>query len=96
MKGFAFAAVLGVAVQRQVRQHDAKAVLEALHERLQCLVGEQLGVPEHEPRARSLLAVGDARAVCVVVQPQPHRQVPSGLGSGNSTCAQPRSISAMT
>ena len=65
-------AVLGVAVQRQVRQHDAEAVVESLDERRQLAVAQQRRVPQHEPGPRALLAVGHARAVAVVVEAQLH------------------------
>ena len=71
-------AVLGVAVQRQVGQHDAVAVLEALDERRQLAVAEQRGVPEDQRRAGARLAVGDARAVGVVVEAELHARVRPG------------------
>ena len=66
-------AVLGVAVQRQVGEHDAEAVGELLDRRLPLLVREQRRVQQRERRTGAELAVGDARAVGVVVEAQPHR-----------------------
>ena len=65
-------AVLGVAVQRQVGQHDAEAVGEVLDDRLELRWLSIAGVQQRDRRARARLAVGDARAVGVVVQAQPH------------------------
>ena len=65
--------VLGVAVQRQVRQHDAVAVRERLDHRLELAVGQPLRMQERERRPRPGLPIRDPRAVRVVVQPQLHR-----------------------
>ncbi len=65
-------AVLGVAVQRQVREHHAKAVGELLDGRLPLLVRQKGGVEQRERRAGADLAVGDARTVRVVVEAKPH------------------------
>ena len=65
-------AVLGVAVQRQVGEDSAVAVGEVLDDRLELAVAEQRRVQEHEARAGARLAVGDARAVGVVVEAQLH------------------------
>ena len=56
-------AILGVAVQRQVRQHDAEAVGEMLDGRLELLVGEHRRVQQRERRPGAELPVGHARAV---------------------------------
>ena len=65
-------AILGVAVQRQVGEHDAEAVGELLDGRLELLVGEHRRVQQRERRAGAELPVGHARAVGVVVETQPH------------------------
>ena len=67
--------VLGVAVQRQVGEHHAKAVGEPLDGGLPLLVGEHPRVQQRERRAGAELAVGDAGAVGVVVETQPHRSL---------------------
>ena len=64
--------VLGVAVQRQVREHHAEAVGERIDGRFPLLVREQPGVQQRERAPGAELAVGDARAVGVVVEAQPH------------------------
>ena len=58
-------AVLGVAVQRQVGQDHAEAVVEVLDDRLELAVAQAQRVQQHERRPGSRLAVGDARAVAV-------------------------------
>ncbi len=65
--------VLGVAVQRQVGEHDPVPVRERVHDRLELAVGEPLAVQERERRTGPGLAVRDPRAVGMVVQPQLHR-----------------------
>ncbi len=65
-------AILGVAVQRQVGEHDAEAVGQLLDRRLPLLVREQGRVQQRERRAGAELAVGHARAVAVVVEAKPH------------------------
>ena len=65
-------AVLGVAVQRQVGQHEPEAVGQLLHQRLPLAVREQRRVQQRERRAGARLAVGDPRAVVVVVEPELH------------------------
>ena len=65
-------AVLGVAVQRQVGQHEPEAVRELLDERLELAVGQQRRVQQRERRAGARLAIGDARAVGVVVEAELH------------------------
>jgi len=65
-------AILGVAVQRQVGKHDPVAIGELLDDRLELLVGEHRRVQQRQRRTAARLPVGDARAVAVVIQPQPH------------------------
>jgi len=65
-------AVLGVAVQREVGYHEPVALGEALGDGLPLAVGEQAGVQQRERRAGADLAIGDARAVGVVVEAKPH------------------------
>ena len=65
-------AVLGVAVQRQVGQHDAIAVRERVHDRLELAVREPLRVQQRQRRPGPGLAVRDPRAVGVVIEPQLH------------------------
>ena len=65
-------AVLGVAVQRQVGQHDAVAVRELVDHRLPLPVRESHRVHQRERRAGPGLAVGDPAAVGVVVEAQLH------------------------
>jgi hypothetical protein len=65
-------AVLGVAVQRQVGEHDPVAVRELVDDGLPLAVREPLGVQERERRPGARLAVGDARAVGVVVEAELH------------------------
>ena len=65
-------AVLGVAVQRQVGQHEPEAVAELLDQRLPLAVRQPGGVQQRERRAGARLAVGDPRAVGVVVEAQLH------------------------
>ncbi len=72
-------AVLGVAVQRQVGEHDAEAVGEPLDGGLPLLVGEHRGVQQRERRSGAELAVGDAGAVVVVVEAQPHGPIVGAL-----------------
>ena len=64
--------VLGVAVQRQVGQHEAEAVAELLDERLELAVREARGVQQRERRPGAGLAVGDPRSVVVVVEAELH------------------------
>ena len=66
-------AVLRVAVQRQVGQHEPVAVAELLHHRLPLAVREQPRVQQRQRAPRPRLAVGDARAVVVVVEAELHR-----------------------
>jgi hypothetical protein len=68
-------AVLGVSVQRQVGQHHPEAGGQRRHDRLPLAVREPERVEQHERRAGARLTVGDARAVVVVVEPQPHRKL---------------------
>jgi Na+-driven multidrug efflux pump len=68
-------AVLGVAVQRQVGQHEAEAIGQLLDQRLELAVGQQRRVQERERRPGARLAVGDARAVVVVVEAELHRVI---------------------
>ena len=63
-------------MQRQVRQHDAKAVGELPDGRLPLEVREQSRVEQRQRRPGAELAVGHARTVGVVVQAQPHRPHP--------------------
>jgi hypothetical protein len=65
-------AVLGVAVQGQVREHDAEAGRKRVHDRLPLAVRQPERVQEHERRPGPGLPVGYAGAVLVVIQPQPH------------------------
>ena len=69
-------AVLGVAVQRQVRQHEPEAVAELLDERLPLAVREPGGVQQGERRTGARLAVGDPRPVVVVVEAELHGAPP--------------------
>ena len=69
-------AVLGVAVQRQVGQHEPEAVGELLDQRLPLAVGQQRRVQQRERRAGARLAIGDPGAVVVVVEAELH-PVPS-------------------
>ncbi len=64
--------VLGVAVQGQVGEHHAKAIGELLDGGLPLLVGKHRGVQQRERRPGAELAIGDARAVGMVVETQPH------------------------
>jgi len=64
--------ILGVAVQRQVGQDDAKAVGERVDGRLPLLVREQAGVQQRERRSGAGLTVGHARSVGMVIEAQPH------------------------
>ena len=66
---------LGVAVERQVGQHQAEAVAEVLDDRLELHVREQGRVQQRQRRAGAVLAVGHAGAVAVVVQAQAHGAV---------------------
>ena len=66
-------AILGVAVQRQVGDHEPVALGETLDHRLPLAVGQQPGVQQRKRRSGADLAVGDARAVGVVVEAKPHR-----------------------
>jgi hypothetical protein len=59
-------------VQRQIGKHQPEAVGELLDQRLPLAVGEQLRVHQRERWARAGLAVGDSRAVVVVVETKPH------------------------
>jgi hypothetical protein len=65
-------AILGVAVQRQVGQHDAKATGQGRHDRLPLAMRETERVQQHERRAGSGLAIGHSGAVRVVIEPQSH------------------------
>ena len=65
--------ILGVAVQRQVREHEPEAVGEVLDERDELAVRERGAVHEAQARPDARLAVGDPRAVAVVVEAQLHR-----------------------
>ena len=65
-------AVLGVAVQRQVGQHEPEAVGELLDQRLPLAVGQQRRVQQRERRAGARLAIGDPGAVVVVVEAELH------------------------
>ncbi len=67
-------AVLGVAVQRQVGEHDPVALGEATDDGLPLPVGEQPGVQQRERRAGADLTIGDAGAVGVVVEAKPHSE----------------------
>ena len=79
---------LGVAVQRQVGQHDAKAVGELLDRRLPLLVREQPRVQQRQRRPGADLAVGHARAVVMVVEAQAHRSI-VGAKRGPPTMSRP-------
>ena len=59
-------------MQRQVGEDQPVAVGEVLDDRLELAVAEQRGVQQHEARPAARLAVGDARAVGVVVEAQLH------------------------
>jgi hypothetical protein len=65
-------AILGVAVQRQVGQHDPVAVRELVGHRLPLAVREARGVHERERRAGAGFAVGDPGAVGMVVKAKLH------------------------
>ena len=65
-------AVLGVAVEGKVREHEPKAVGQLFHHGLELAVAEPGRVQQRDRRARAGLAVGDARAVGMVVEPQFH------------------------
>jgi hypothetical protein len=69
--------ILRVAVQRQIRQHDAEALGERLDGRFPLLVRQQPRVQQRERRPGAELAVGDARAVGVVVEAQAHTLIVS-------------------
>ena len=69
-------AVLGVAVQRQVGQHEPEAVGELLDQRLPLAVREQGRVQQRERRAGARLAIGDPGAVVVVVEAELHACAP--------------------
>jgi hypothetical protein len=56
-------AILGVAVQRQVGDHNAVALGQRRYDRLPLAMGEQPGVQQRQRRTGADLAVGDARAV---------------------------------
>ena len=84
-------AVLGVAVQREVGQDDAEAVGEVLDDRLELAVREHRGVQQHERRPGARLAVGDARAVGVVVQAQLHPLASPARRPRRSAAAPPPS-----
>ena len=80
--------VLGVAVQRQIWEHDAKALSQRRHDRLELAVGEPQGVEQYEGGASSGLAIGDPGTVMVVIEAQPHlpgSSHPGGLGGRGST-----------
>ncbi len=67
--------LLGVAVQGQVREHDAEAPGELLDGRLPLLVREQARVQQRQRRAGAELPVGHAGAVGMVIEAQPHRPI---------------------
>ena len=59
-------------MQRQVREHEAEAVAQLLDQRLPFAVREPGGVQQRERRPGARLAVGDPRAVVVVVEAELH------------------------
>ena len=65
-------AVLGVAVQRQIGQHDPEALGQRLDDRLPLAVRQSERVQQHERRAGARLSVGDPGAVVVVIEPKSH------------------------
>src|SRR5947209_6517084 len=64
--------VLGVAVKREIGQHDAEAPRECVYGRLPLAMSETERVQEHKRPSRPRLAIGDPRPVPVVVQAQAH------------------------
>src|SRR5215211_3171544 len=68
--------VLGVAVERQVGQHEPEAVAELLHQRLPLAVREAGRVEQRERRPGARLAVGDPRPVGMVVEAELHGAQP--------------------
>ena len=66
-------AILGVAVQGQVGDHEPVALGEPLDDRLPLAMGQQPAVKQREWRTGADLAVGDAGTVVVVVEAKPHR-----------------------
>ena len=75
--------ILGVAVQRQVGEHDAHPGGERLHDRLPLAMGETKRVQQHERRPGADLAVGDPGAVAMVIQTQPHSRHPLTRPAGD-------------
>ena len=65
-------AILGVTVEWQVGEHHAEAIGERLDGRLPLLVREQRRMHQRERRPGAQLTVGDAGAVRMVVEAQPH------------------------
>ena len=59
-------------MQRQVGQHEAEAVGEVLDERDELAMRQRRAVHEAQARADARLAVGDPRAVAVVIEAQLH------------------------
>ena len=75
-------------VQRQVGQHEAKAIGEMLDERDVLAVREPGAVHEAQPRPDARLAVGDPRAVAVVIEAQLHpRASPARRPRASAVCA---------
>ncbi len=59
-----------IAVQRQIGKHQARAVLQLAGRRHKLAVVQAARVPEHQRRTGAALAVGDARALSAVEEPQ--------------------------
>ena len=75
-------------MQRQVGEHDAVAVRERVHDRLELAVREALGVQQCQRWPGPRLAIGDPRSVGMVVQAQLH--VTSPLWESDSQSAGSR------
>jgi hypothetical protein len=69
--------ILGVTVQRQIRQQNAKPLGQRSHDRLPLAVAQTKRVQERKRGSRAGLPVGNAGAVVVVVEPKPHKFVQS-------------------
>ena len=68
-------AVLGIAVQRQIGQHDPEAVGQRSDDRLPFAMRQSQRVQKHQRGAGSRLPIGDPRAVMVVVEAQAHTEI---------------------
>src|SRR5579871_5553974 len=66
-------AVLGVAVERQVRQDDAEPRLQRVDDRLPLSVREPNRVKQGKRRPGTRLPVGNPGSVAMVVEPEPHQ-----------------------